>query len=69
MSIFLAENFDFRGQINTFEAEIITKSWSSIAENNAYTLPKKLLKTFEKVQKTTFLTHKMVKITPQNRQN
>ena len=64
MSIFLTENFDFRGQISTFEAEITTKSWSSNAENNAYTLPKKLLKTFQKVQKTTFLILIMVQNDP-----
>ena len=39
------------------------------AKKNTQTLLKQLEKNFKKVQKTAFLTHKLVKITPQNRQN
>ena len=38
-------------------------------ENNAQTLPKQVQNNFEKVQKSTFLTSKMVKNDPLNREN
>ena len=47
-------------------------SWKynqKLAFYNTQTLLKQLQKNFEKVQKTTFLTPKIVKMTPQNRQN
>mgnify|MGYP006086167609 CR=1 FL=1 len=38
-------------------------------KKNTKTLLKQLEKNFKKVQKTAFLTHKMAKKNPQNRQN
>ena len=64
MSIFLVENLDFRGHLRTFEAENTSKSRPLKVENNAQTLPKQLQNNFEKVQKTTFMTPKMVKNDP-----
>ena len=42
-------------------AEKIPKSWPSKSKNNALTNPEQLQNNFPKVQKTTFLTPKMVK--------
>ena len=55
--------FDFRGQISTFRAKNTHKSGSFKAENNAYPTSEHLQNNFQKVQKTTFLTPKMVKMT------
>ena len=67
MSNFLTENFDFWGYLNTFWAENTPKSRPFKVENNAQTLPKQLQNNFEKVQKTTFSTPKMVKNDPSKR--
>ena len=69
MSKFFTLNFDFIGHISTFRAENTPKSSPFKAENNAQTTPEQLPNNFEKVQKTTFLTPKKVKMTPKNRQN
>ena len=69
MSKFLIENFDFRGHLSTFGAQNTPKSRPFEAENNAQTLPKRLQNNFEKVKKSTFLTPKIVKMTPQIGQN
>ena len=60
----LTVNFDFRGHIETFRAENTPKSGPFKAENNAQTTSKQLQNKFQKVQKTCFLTLKMVKMTP-----
>ena len=59
----LTKNFDFRGHISTFRAENKAKSGHFKAENNAQTTSEQLQNNFQKVQKTTFLTLKMVKMT------
>ena len=60
---FLTQNFDFRDDISTFRAENTAKSGHFKAENNAQTTSEHLQNNFQKVQKTTFLTLKMVKMT------
>ena len=45
-------------------AENTPRSWPFKVENNAQTLPKQLQNNFEKVQKMTFWTPKMVKNDP-----
>ena len=60
---FLTQNFDFRGHISTFRAENTAKSGHFKAENNAQTTSEHLQTNFQKVQKTTFLAPKMVKMT------
>ena len=57
----LTKNLDFRTHIWTFGAENTTKSGPFKAKNNAQILPEQLQNNFEKVEKTTFLTPKMVK--------
>ena len=57
----LTKNLDFLTHIWTFGAENTTKSGTFKAKNNAQTLPEQLQNNFEKVEKTTFLTPKMVK--------
>ena len=69
MSKFLIQNFDFRGHLSTFRAENIRKSRPFKAENNAQKISKRFPNNFEKVEKTTFSTPKMVKNDPQNGQN
>ena len=64
MSKFLNLNFDFSGQISTFQAENTHKNGPVKAENNAETTPEQLPNNVEKVQKTTFLTPKKVKNDP-----
>ena len=59
----LTKNFDFRGHLSTFRAENTPKSRPFKAKNNAYTTSEHLQNNFQKVQKTTFLTLKMVKMT------
>ena len=61
---FLTQNLDFWGHLSTLRAENTRKSGPFKVENNALTLPKQLQKNFEKVQKTTFSTPKMVKNDP-----
>ncbi|MEO1808803.1 MAG: hypothetical protein AAFU33_28625, partial [Bacteroidota bacterium] len=61
MSKILTENLDFWGHLSTFGAENTPKSRPFEVENNGQTLPKQLQNSFEKVQKTTFLTPKMAK--------
>ena len=56
-------------QLWVFGGENIPESEPFKAENNAQKLPKRLQNNFEKVQKSTFLTPKMVKMTPQIGQN
>ena len=48
------------GYLTTFRGINAPKSGPFKYENNAQTLPKQLQNNFEKVQKTTFLTPKMV---------
>ena len=57
----LTKNLDFRGHLSTFRAENTPKSGPSKSKINAQTLLKLLQNNFEKVQKSTFLTPKMVK--------
>ena len=59
----LTQNVDFRGQISTFCAEDTPKSGPFKAKNNAQTTSEHLQNNFQKVQKTTFLGPKMVKMT------
>ena len=54
-------------QLWVFGAERTQKNASVKTKNNAQTLPKQVQNNFEKVQKTTFLTPKMVKNDPSNR--
>ena len=67
MSKILTQNLSFQGHLSTFEAQNTPKSRHYEAENKAQTLPKQVLNNFEKVQNSTFLTPKMVKIDPSNR--
>ena len=60
MSKFFTENFIFRGHLSTFGAENTPKSRPFKVKNKAQTLPKQVQNNFEKVQKTTFLTQKLV---------
>ena len=60
MGQILTKNLDFRGHLSTFRAENTPKSGPSKSKNNAQTLLKLLQNNFEKVQKSTFLTPKMV---------
>ena len=62
----LTKNLDFRDDISTFRAKNTTKIGPLKAKNNAQTHTKQLQNKFEKVQKTTFLTPKMVKNDPSN---
>ena len=64
MSKFWTTNFDFHGHLATFRAENTLKSRPFKVKNNAQTLPEQLQNNFEKVQKTTFSTPKMVKNDP-----
>ena len=64
MSKFWTTNFDFHGHLATFRAENTLKSRPFKVKNNAQTLPEQLQNNFEKVQKTTFSTPKMVKNGP-----
>ena len=59
----LTQNFDFRGHISTFRAENTPKNESFKAKNNAQTTSEHPKNNFQKVQRTTFLTLKMVKTT------
>ena len=68
MSQFLSKNLKFRGHFWTFGAQNTPKSRPFEAKNKAQTLPKQVQNNFEKVQKSTFLTPKMVKNDPLNRQ-
>ena len=63
------ENFNPQDFLSTFGAQNTPKSRPFEAKNKAQTLPKQLQNNFEKVQKSTFLTPKMVKMTPQIGQN
>ena len=65
----LTLNFSFRGRILTFRVENIPQRGPCKAKTYAQTTPKQLPNKVEKVQKTTFLTPKRSKMTPQNRQN
>ena len=59
----LTKNFDFRGHISTFRAENTSVSVAFKAKNDAWTTSELLQTNFQKVQKTGFLTLKMVKMT------
>ena len=59
----LNQNLDFRGHISTYGAGNKPKIWPFNAKNNAQTTSEHPQKNFQKVQKTDFLTLKMVKIT------
>ena len=67
ISKILNQNLDFRGHLWTLRAENTPKSGPFKAQNNALTLPKQLQNNFEKVQKTTFSTPKIVKNDPSKR--
>ena len=56
----LAQNLNFIGHLSTFLAENTLKSGPSKSKNNAQTLLKLNQNHFEKVQKSTFSTPKMV---------
>ena len=58
----LTLNFDFRGHISAFRAENTPKKGPFKSKNNASTTSELLQNTFQKVQKTTFLAPKMVKM-------
>ena len=55
------------GYLTTFRGINAPKSGPFKYENNAQTLPEQLQSNFEKVQKLTFFTPKMVKNDPSNR--
>ena len=55
------------GYLTTYRGKNATKSGPFKYENNVQTLPKQLQNNFEKVQKSTFLTPKMVENDPLNR--
>ena len=55
----LTYNFHFTGHISTFQVENTYESVAFKAQNDAYEL---LQTNFQKVQKTDFLTLKMVKM-------
>merc|ERR1712081_158141 len=57
------------GYLTTFRSINAPKSRPFAAENKAQTLPKQVQNNFEKVQKSTFLTPKMIKNDPQIGQN
>ena len=59
----LTQKFDFRGHISTFQAENTPKNEAFETKNNAQTTSEQLQTNFQKVQKTTFLAPKMVKMT------
>ena len=59
----MTHNFDFRGHISTFRAEIMSESVALEAENDAQITSELLQTNFQKVQKTGFLNLKMVKMT------
>ena len=65
----MTQNFDFRGHISTFRAENTAKRGHFKAENNAQTTSEHLQNNFQKPQKKTFLTLKMVKMTFSEGQN
>ena len=67
MSKILTQNLNFQAHLSTFEAQNTPKSRPFEAENKAQTLPKQVQNNFEKVEKSTFLTPKMVKNDPSNR--
>ena len=57
----LAYNFDFTGHISTFGAKNTPKCRPFKAKNNAQTTSEQIQTNFQKVQKTIFLTQKVVK--------
>ena len=59
----LAQKIDFRGHLSTFRAKNEPKSGPCKAKNDAQTTSEQLQTNFQKVQKTTFLTLKMVQMT------
>ena len=61
MSKILTQNLDFRGHLSTLRSENTPKSGPSKSKINAQTFLKLLQNNFEKVQKSTFWTPKMVK--------
>ena len=65
-NFFLTENYDFWGQLSTVGAENTTKSRPFKVKNKVQTLSKQAQNNFEKVEKSTFLTPKMVKNDPSN---
>ena len=67
MSKFLIQNFDFGAHLSTIRAQKTPKSRPFKAKNNAQTLPKIVQNNFEKVEKSSFLTPKIVKNEPSNR--
>ena len=58
----LTKNLDFRAHLSNSGGENTPKSGPFRSKNNAQILPKQLQNNFEKVQKMTFSTPKMVKI-------
>ena len=62
----MIENLDFQGHLSTFRPENSPKSRLFEAKNNAQTLPRQVQNNFEKVERLTFLTPKMVENDPSN---
>ena len=62
--IFNRKSRNFLAHFSTFRAKNAIKSRPFKFKNNAQTIPKQLQNNFEKGQKTTFLTPKMVKNDP-----
>ena len=60
----LTSDFDFRGRISTYWDENTSESVAFKAKNDAQTTSELLQTNFQKIQKTGFLTPKMVKMTP-----
>ena len=67
MSKTLIENLNFHGPLSTCKAENTPKYRIFKGANKVQTLLKQLKKKYEKVQKTTFLSPKMVKNDPSKR--
>ena len=60
----VCHDFDFRGDLSIYRAENRYKRVSFNAEINGLIIPKQLPNNFGKVQRTVFLTLKMVKKDP-----
>ena len=67
--LILTENYNFWGHLSTVGPENARKCWRYQVENNALTLPNQLQNNFEKVEKMTFSTPKMVKNDPSKQSN
>ena len=61
---YLTKNLIFWSNLSSFRAENKRKTTRFKFQINTQTLPKQLVNKFEKVQKTTFLTPKIVRNDP-----